>query len=393
MNKLNSAGGYTLLCIACLTIMVGAVVAPGLVSISAGLGVTDNAILLVTLPALGALVFAPLAGKLIDKYGAYQLLIIGLFLYGVVGASVYWLHGPLWVLFNRFVLGGVTSVVMAGCTVLISQWYFGEQRLKMIAKQGMAIELGGVVFLFIGGLLAAQHWALPLSLYLVAWVFLAMLLVFVPRQNPVEKEVETQHEHATLQKGISLKSVYLIAMLAMVLFFTSIVLLPSYMYGQDYDEQQIGGLLAFISLMAVVAAHFLPKVCKLFGEQKVLALAFIGFGVAYLFFLQTGTISLVVGAIFIGIGFGFSIPLLNHMTVERSEVKVRGRNLSFFTMAVFLGQFLTSFVEYIPGGISNIFISCVVLCTGIALTLFIQSIKLTNYQRDQNDKLSKTHSR
>lgn len=91
--------------------------------------------------------------------------------YGLLGVTVYWLHGPVAVFINRILLGGITSVVMAGCTVLISQWYFGKARLGMIAKQGMAIELGGVIFLFIGGMLATQHWALPLSLYLIAWVF------------------------------------------------------------------------------------------------------------------------------------------------------------------------------------------------------------------------------
>lgn len=56
MKNLSALGRYTLLCIACLTIMVGAVVAPGLISLSEALGVTDNSVLLMTLPALGAVI-------------------------------------------------------------------------------------------------------------------------------------------------------------------------------------------------------------------------------------------------------------------------------------------------------------------------------------------------
>lgn len=371
MRKLNTAGRYTLLCIACLTIMVGALVAPGLISISRALGVADNAILLITLPALGAAMFAPIAGKLIDKYGAYTSLVFGLFLYGFLGASVYWLQGPIFVFINRILLGGVTSVVMAGSTILISHWYFAKARLGMLAKQGMAIELGGVLFLFLGGLMAAQYWALPLALYLIAWVFLAMLLYFVPRQHPTEIESDTPDEQAALHKGLSLKSVYTIATFSMVSFFIAIVLLPGNMHVQHYNEQQVGLLLAFISLVAVVAAHFMPKLTKGFGEQKVLALAFIGYAASYIFFLQSGIPTLVIGAIFSGIGFGFSVPLLNHMTVERSDANVRGRNLSYFTMAVFSGQFLTSFIQYIPGGSNNVFMSTIALCVLVALTLFV----------------------
>ena len=377
MNKLKTAGSFTLLCIASLTIMVGTLLAPGLVSISQGLGITDNAVLLITLPSLGAVVFAPIAGKLIDKYGAYKLLIIGLFLYGLAGASVYFLNGPTLVFANRFLLGGITAVVMASCTVLISTWYTGEARLGMIAKQGMAIELGGVVFLFLGGLLASQFWGLPLSLYLIAWVFLAMLLLFVPNKNLTNNSNEEIVELNTAKtiNGLSLKSVYVISTLAMTIFFTSTVLLPITMNAQNYNESQIGQLLAFISLVAVVTAGFMPKVTKLLGEPKVLAFAFLAFGLSYICFTYASTLLLILGAILIGIGFGFSIPLLNHMTVELSDVKVRGKNLSYFTMAVFSGQFFTSFMEYIPGGEQNVFISCSVFAFIITLVLFFKKAK------------------
>ncbi len=93
LKQLTILGNYTLLCISSLTIMVGALVTPGVISISNALGTSDNAVLLITLPALGAVFFAPVAGKLIDTYGAYRSLIVGLLLYGFLGASVYWLHG------------------------------------------------------------------------------------------------------------------------------------------------------------------------------------------------------------------------------------------------------------------------------------------------------------
>ena len=299
MNQLKITGGYTLLSIASLIIMVGSLVAPGLIRISDALGVADNAILLITLPALGAVVFAPLSGKLIDKFGAYYCVAIGLFLYGLIGAGIYWLHGPTFVFANRILLGGVTSAVMAGSTVLISQWYVGKARLNMMAKQGMAIEMGGVLFLFLGVLLAAQHWALPLSLYLIAWVFLIMLFLFVPRKAPTAQKIKTKSEHQVVTTGLSLQSVYTMALFSMSVFFTAFVLLPSAMHLQDYDEQQVGTLLAFISLIAVFSALSMPIVTKLFGEQKVLSLAFIGYGVSYLFFLQTGTPALIIGGYFL----------------------------------------------------------------------------------------------
>lgn len=371
MNKLSSLGGFSLLCIASLTIMVGSVVAPGLLNIAHALGVAEHSSWLITLPSLGAILFAPFAGKLIDKYGAYPSLVIGLILYGGVGATVFWLYGPELVFINRIFLGATTAVVMASGTVLISQWYQEKQRLAMIAKQGMAIELGGVVFLFLGGQFAASHWGLPLTLYLFAWVFLAMLLLWVPRQPPKSTEsIEIDTPAEVSRNGLSLFGVYLVTLLAMVTFFSAFILLPKSMAGQGYNEKIIGYVLAFISLIAVITAHSIPKIEQRIGEIKLLALAFISYALAYFAFsYATGLPLLVAGAILMGIGFGFSIPLLNYLTVQKSPASVRGRNLSYFTMAVFSGQFLTSFLEFLNSETSTIFISYMLLAGFIAAVL------------------------
>lgn len=369
MTHLSKLGSFTLLCIASLTIMVGALVAPGVISISTALNINEYAVWLVTFPALGAVVFAPIAGKLIDKFGAYRSLIIGLILYGAVGFAVYWLQGPWFVLSNRILLGGLTAVVMASSTVLISQWYVGNERLNMIAKQGMAIELGGVLFLFVGGKLASLYWAYPLSLYLFAWLFLLMLLVFVPRKHP-SLITETKSTNTNTQQGLALKYVYLLAALSMVVFFTAIVELPNSMAQHGFNEALVGNVLAFISLLAVVAALLMPKVARIINTRYLLAVAFAAYIIAHFIFANADSLpTLFLGSVFAGIGFGFSIPLLNHMTVEKSAVNVRGKNLSYFTMAVFGGQFITSFVEFIPGGPSASFYACMLLASLVAVVL------------------------
>ncbi|MBQ4832032.1 MFS transporter [Pseudoalteromonas sp. MMG010] len=374
MKRLSPFGSYTLLCIASLTIMVGSVIAPGLLSIATALGVTHSPVWLITLPALGAVIFAPIAGKIIDKYGAYSALTFGLILYGAFGIALFWLQSTVLIFLDRLLLGAATALVMASGTVLISQWYVGQQRLAMMAKQGMAIELGGVIFLFLGGQLAAAHWGLPLSLYLLAWLFLAMLYLFVPKNPPsLQQPTKDVQQHSTTSiTGLSLSGVLICATLAMVIFFTSTVLLPISMAEQGYNEQQTGYLLAFISLVAVLSAHFLPKLEPKFGETPLLASAFIFYAFAYFCFsFEAATWLLVLGAICAGIGFGFTIPLLNHMTVLRSKENVRGRNLSYFTMAVFSGQFLTSFIEFIEGGSHVVFLLCSVSAAIIAIVLFV----------------------
>ncbi|WP_258997560.1 MFS transporter [Scandinavium goeteborgense] len=78
---------------------------------------------------------------------------------------------------------------------------------------------------------------------------------------------------------------------------------------------------------------------------------------------------LIPGRIALGLGFGFSVPLVNHLIVELSSNAVCGRNLARLSMAIFLGQFLSAFMTYLPGTTSTVFSSAEVI--GALFSLFI----------------------
>lgn len=354
MPHLSMLGSLTLLCISSLTIMVGSIVAPALPTIATHLGMTDYASLLITLPSLGVVLFAPFAGRLIDKYGAYYCTSGALFLYGALGISGQWLYGPEMVFINRILLGAATALTMAGSTTLISQFYFGHKRLTMIAKQGMAVEFGGVVFLFIGGLLATDNWNQPFLLYAMAWIFLGMMLLCVPNEYPSDPNT-TDHVSTTSDQA-SLAPIFITSCAAMTLFFSGFVVLPITMEHSGYTEDKIGLFLAFVSLIAVITAHFMPKIYIRCKDKGTLSIAFSFYALSHCaYYFGKDPYILILGGIFSGIGFGLSIPLLNHMTVEKSAPNKRGKNLSYFSMAVFLGQFLTSFIELLPGNSQPVF--------------------------------------
>jgi MFS family permease len=334
--------------------MVGCVIVPGLPSIAAQLGVEKATGLLVTIPSLGVVLFGPLAGRLIERVGLYKALCIGLFAYGALGFGGVFLHGYVMVFADRLLLGAATAVVMAAGTGLISALYEGRARMTMIARQGMSIELGGVIFLFIGGLLATVGWQWPFVLYLVSWLFLAMLLAFVPKAQEITQD-EAAHPSS---QGVprALKIVYTAALLSMLAFFTAIIVLPLSLSRIDFTEAQTGYFLSFVSLVAVGAAAMMPKVINKLGEQRTLGFSFMSYAIGHvLFALAPGASLFIVGAVFLGTGFGLSVPLVNHMTIEKSHAQVRGRNLAYLSMAIFSGQFLSAGMELIPGNSAVVF--------------------------------------
>lgn len=341
--SLPPAGAAALLLAAGLTIMVGCVLAPALPAIAAGLGVGGAASWLITLPSLGVVLFSPLTGRVITRLGGQRALCVGSLFYGLFGVAGAALHGLAAVVADRLLLGAATAVVMSSGTVLISEFYEGDARLGMIVRQGMAIELGGVVFLLIAGVLASWSWRGPFLLYLFAWIVAGVVARFVPSRPHLHDEPDDVAAGPAAM--LPLAGPYLAALASMVVFVTAIVSLPGRLGGIGFDAPQTGLFLSFISLVAVGFAFLMPRVTQRIGDYATLALAFLSYAVAHLLYLDAGSAAwMVAGALFMGCGFGLSIPLVNHMTIERSRPAQRAHALAYLSTAIFLGQFLSTFV-------------------------------------------------
>jgi MFS family permease len=367
MNALSKPAEYTLLAVATLTIMVGCAIVPGLAAITSRLSMEGYSSWLVTMPAVGVVVLGPLAGRLCDRMGLRRALLAGLFLYGALGVAGAALSGPVAVLLDRFLLGGATAVVMSTGTGLISVFYDERRRLNMIARQGMAIELGGVVFLTIGGWLAAACWWQPFLLYLVAWAMFAFVLLFVPDDRGRRDAAPAASMHDRLPPA--LRAVYVAACLSMTCFFSAVIVLPLRFHELSIGETQTGYYLAFVSLVAVGVAGIMPRVAHSIGERHALSVAFASYAVAHALFATADGIGLfIAGAVLLGTGFGLSVPLVNHMAIEASPSNQRGRALAYLSMAIFAGQCLPSFMRYKPGNAPHLFgIACALSLAAIVL--------------------------
>lgn len=374
MRELNRMGSLTLLAVACLTIMVGCVIVPGLTSIAGELGVTGSESWLVTLPSLGVVLFGPLAGRYIERAGLHHALCAGLFLYGLFGAAGAFLSGHFAVFADRLLLGGATALVMAAGTGLISAFYHGEKRIQMIARQGMSIELGGVVFLFIGGVLAAAGWRWPFVLYLFAWLMLVQVLMFVPRPDDNTAKDSVLSE-AKVKASAEVRLTWTAALSSMIVFFTAIVLLPLHFHAIGVTEAQTGYFLSFVSLVAVAGAWLMPRLVSRISEFSTLSVAFCFYALGHVIFAFAASIpAFALGGIALGLGFGFSVPLVNHLIVELSSPVTRVRYLARLSVMIFLGQFLAAFMNYFPGTLAGTFIFAAAIAIVTAALIRVRSI-------------------
>jgi predicted MFS family arabinose efflux permease len=165
----------------------------------------------------------------------------------------------------------------------------------------------------------------------------------VPKPVPLEETESSSPDHSP-----SLFPIFLNAFLAMTVFFVAYITLPASLASRfELTEAETGYFMAFISLMAVSFAGCLPVIIKTVPANLLMSISFVFFGCGELLFARAGHMpGMLLGAVATGTGFGFSIPTANHLVVEQSAPRARGRNLSYLSMAIFLGQFASTFVTF-----------------------------------------------
>lgn len=374
MKNVSKLAIATILLVSSLTIMVGSVVAPALPAIAENLNFTFKAGLLVTLPSLGVVLFSSVVGKLINKIGPFKLICFGLLPYAFFGFVGYLLNNSYVLIVDRILLGAACVAIQVSVTTYIAELFQGEERLKMIAWQGMAIELGGVIFLSLGGYLGEISWNLPFYIYLLAIPYLFLVYRSLPHQISKKSQSDQQPKDNTDSKrNKKLLPVLIGSFFSMAIFFVAYVSLPRYLPNQfNFSESQTGYFMSAISLVAVIVAGIMPKIAERLTSSKTVCLGFFFFALGYLIFGYGSSIELMyIGILLTGLGFGLTVPLLNHMVVENSSTLTRGRNLGLYSMMVFAGQFSATFIEFLPIQLSFNFYYTELISLVVAITLLV----------------------
>lgn len=370
----------TLLLVSSLTVMAGATIAPALPSIGdhfsgvqhAGLWIR----LMLTLPGLFIVLAAPLAGWFLDRSGRLRLLIPSMILYGIAGSSGLYLNTIPTILAGRALLGIAVAGIMTSATILVADYYQGAARSKFMGIQAAFMNFGGVAFLTAGGGLTELGWRWPFSIYLLAILFVPLVLSSLP--EPVKTSIKANPKNPTVSTshpGRLLALLYSVAFGGMVIFYFIPLQIPFYLKSMVGASPAISGMaIAVATLFSGVTALFYGRIRARMGHIPILALNFGLMGLGYtLIGLSTGYVSVISGLVVSGLGMGLLFPNLNVWLTTQMPTAIRGRAVGGLATAVFLGQFLSPFAgqpvvnEF---GIGGLFFSAGILIAGIAL-LFV----------------------
>ncbi len=300
--------------------------------------------LVLTMPALFIVLFSPVAGYLVDRFGRKKLLLAAVLLYGIAGSAGAWLDSLTAILVSRALLGISVAGLMTVCITLIGDYYKGTERQRIMGLQNAFMAFGGVLFITGGGILADISWRGPFLIYATALLLLPAIWMYVTepgRAVPPAGELNRKNGRS----GSVATTVLIISMafLGMAMFYMIPVHIPFLLdrFG-DMSSTRIGlALSSFVLMGAVISLnfhHFLRRMTY----PAVYLLCFFLLGCGYvLISFSASYLQIFLGMVIGGIGSGLLMPNSSIWLLSEAPEHLRGRISGMLTTAVFLGQFLS----------------------------------------------------
>ena len=224
------------------------------------------------------LVFAPVLGRLSDKYGRRPVLLISL-LGTAAGFLILGFANTLWLLFVGRIIDGISGGNISTAQAYIADVTTPENRAKGMGLIGAAFGLGFVFGPAIGGILSRWGVNVPFlfagGLALVNAVLLFFLLPeTVTRDHPARVSAAMGRGWNQLVTALrkpalaSVLTIYFLGIVAFSIMTASFSLFMMFRLG--YDAFHSGWIFAFVGVIsAIVQGGLIGRLVKTFGEPPL----------------------------------------------------------------------------------------------------------------------------
>lgn len=375
----------TLLVGSMLILMGGAAVAPALPQISLAFPEYDGIwiTMIITLPSLAIAVTGFAVGMMADRFGKVRTLCVSLAVFAGAGMSGYVIDDLPLLLVSRFFVGvgiaGLTSCI----TALLSEYYHGTARVKVLSYQSAAMGIGVLVLETCGGALAGYGWHSPFLIYGLGFVILALVIVSLREPKPMELSAARPADGRTGDRSVILYC-YVGIFCTMLFSFTLPTRLPTY----------IAEVLGEASLMSgiVLGIHGTVQACVTLMHRRIadhvdrfaiipLGLCLIAVSLA-MFALPAGLAVTIVNACIMGVGIGLISPTVVNLLAEQVTSDTSGKVMGGYSTLLNLGQFICTFAVagllLIEPGVAQTF--PVMGLFAFAVTAFFAILYVTKYR-------------
>lgn len=364
----------TVLSLSLLTIISTSAISPALGEISDYFSSADR-FMIQLVAVIHALAIVPslfFASWLTSIFSKKKVLLAGLAVFAVAGMGAVFANSIFSLLFFRIFLGIGLGMVIPFSTALISDFFDGEEKERMMGLSSSFNMLGAMVALTCSGYLAMISWRLPFLIYGVGIPVLILNLIYLPdvfQDRGLEKTV----------KAAIPGRVYPVAGLMFIFCMIFFILTPTmalFLRDNSLGDARMAGLaISFSTIGGFFSGFSLPKTRKLTGKlffPIMLAIMSMGFWFLYL--------SSVLGIVFLGsaiIGFAnrsiFPVFFLHATRDISREQSVQVT--AILSSMIYVGQFTAPIFQKMVGFVFHdsssrflyLFVALLTTVTAVAL--------------------------
>jgi MFS family permease len=329
-----------------MILMGGAAVAPALPEISSAFPEASEAIisLIITFPALAIACTGFFIGAAVDKIGRIPVLAVSLIIFTLAGVSGFFLTTLPAILVGRFVLGIGIAGIISSTTSLITDYYNGPCRVRVLGYQAAAMGIGVLILDTSGGLLAEISWRMSFLIYGIGLFILIGTLITM--KEPVKKQMEVNRDAPKTKMPVaSIALIYGTLFIGMILFFLMPTKFP-YLVSEFTGDSAIvsGFLLGIMGCFSALVGVFYWRIAGRIHRVMNLALSFILLGVGYVLFgISTSLSLLIIAVIIVGLGNGLLMPTVLGWLGLITPPPVMGKVMGGYGASLNIGQFVSSF--------------------------------------------------
>lgn len=319
-------------------------IGPVLSGISAhfGGGTEGNVIaqMMMTLPSIGVIVGGPLAGFLVERWGARNLLLFMLVLFGAAGCCGLLVDTATPLLASRLVLGCAGVGVATASTALIGEYFAGDRRTRMLGYWTAVGSAGSVLSILLAGVLGdAAGWQGPFAIYGVAFIIFAFALAAVPATG---RAAAVAGAHAARPGGrvLMLWPIYvLMIFVAAVVFMTGIQISFLLAANGINSPGTQSWIISAASVGTTTGAVCYGLIQQRLGRRTTFAIL-LGLMAAgnIVMGTQAEPALTALGCLLNGLGGGMTVPYFGSLIMDRTDADNRGRALGLMYTMIFLGE-------------------------------------------------------
>lgn len=335
--------------IAATTVLGSTLIAPSLPALENHFSYVKNidflSKLILTLPALFIMIFSPIAGFMLERFGRLKLIYPAMVVWSFMGTIGFFLDNIYLLLLSRAIFGIATGFLMTGVSVLLSDYYTGIKREKALSLQGFFMAFGGAVFLILGGYLSNLDWRYPFLAYLlgIAILVYAFFMLFEPQRHHIKKENDTSAPTKQEFHFAKFIPVYLLGIFCMAMFYVAPTQLPAFIIQTLHKEgSSVGVSMALASVSMAIFSLFYNKLRGYIGIFKVYFVSLFLIGSS---FMSVGVFhnypATLVAFVLMGAGLGFMMVNNSSWLFKLAQDSERAKAYGFLAASLFLGQFIS----------------------------------------------------